>query len=227
MTLIVAVLFSCALASGQTPSTPKPVTTQPAATQPSPTETIAAARSRLVPPPKPPPPKPRRARRVRGKPAPEPPAEPPPEPAKMLTDDEIALIAAFDLTIAIGRADGSRAEDLIDAVGYQPLPLKGELPEDPAKPTPRAKIVAYVQASPPSHLDELPAAGFRAVDQKALRALFPAAAEWMLPEDRAVVIEPAANQPNWVKQRCCLIVRLRARKPSIIGGNLLEALRGP
>lgn len=133
-------------------------------------------------------------------------------------------MAALDLTLALGRADGAAVTGLLDAVGYQALPLSGELPENPDKPTPRADVRQLVEARPVAALGDLPFAGFRVMKRSALSALFPAAAQWMLPTDWAVVIEPAPGVAEWVQQRCCVVVRVRARKPHILGGNLLECL---
>ncbi len=56
------------------------------------------------------------------------------------TRDETARLAALDFLVALGEANGPWAAARVDATGYQPLPLAGELPERPARPTPRGTI---------------------------------------------------------------------------------------
>ena len=194
--VLAAALFLCAGAATQLAPTLAPAT-RPTAARPAEVETVAAACARL-------------ARASAGD----------------LSNRDIALHACLKLVGALGRADGPGAANLIDVVGYQALPLTGELPEAPAKPVPRADIRALVAARQPLPLDILPVGRFVTVDREATRELFPAVAEWMLPTDWAVVIHPGLADKHWLKGRCCLVVRLRARKPSILGGHLFEQLSG-
>ncbi len=228
MQVIVAALVFCADGHGQSRGgIPEAAETQPATTQPIKVETVAEARARLTPPKRSAPTTPARTRRGRGRSGrqrPAAPEQPAPEPPRKLSPEDIALLAALDLTLALGRADGAAAASLIDAVGYQPLPRSGELPEPPPKPVLREQVQSLVAARTAASLGELPASGFMVLKRDALREQFPAVAAWMLPTDLAVVIEPSTTPLPWVKNRCCLIIRLRAQKPAILGGNLLEAL---
>ncbi|RMF84343.1 MAG: hypothetical protein D6744_03270 [Planctomycetota bacterium] len=55
--------------------------------------------------------------------------------------------------------------------------------------------------------------------------MFPAVAAWMLPRDYALVVEPAgAGVHDWVTRRACLVIRVRGRRATIVGGNLIEVL---
>jgi hypothetical protein len=207
------------------PASP-PSASRPAARHDSPQsrpaerETIAQARLRLLPPA--PPPRPRPTPRRRGRPAPV--QERKPEPPRRVSVEEIALLAAIDFTLALGRADGGRAADLVDVLGYQPLPLAGDLPEDPPALVSRDAFRTLVSARPATRYDQLPADTFVVCRREALRGLFPALAEWMLAADFAVVFQPDPGAPEWVRQPAGLVIRLRAGKPTILGGNLLTAL---
>jgi hypothetical protein len=191
-------------------------------------ETVAEARARLLPPRRPPAAQPVRSRRGRGRGGRErtAPSQPPPEPVKKLSEQDVALLAALDLTLALGRADGATVAGVGDAVGYQPLPLSGELAEPPPKPISREQIQTRVGARTVAPLGELPVSGFEVLKRAAVRELFPAVGEWMLPSDWAVVVQPAGSEFPWVRNQCCIVVRLRAQKPAILGGNLLEVLAG-
>lgn len=142
------------------------------------------------------------------------------------TSDDHALLTALDFSLAIGQADGRRAAGLLEAVGYQPLPLDGDLPEPPPKPVPNSDVEKTVAARRPMKVEDLPIAQIEVYTRKRLRPLFPAVANWMLAQDRAVVFRPAGDPPlaNWVATEACLVVRIRADKATIAGGNLLQVL---
>lgn len=149
-------------------------------------------------------------------------------PAKKLSREQIALKTTLALALAIGKADGKGAVKLLDAVGYHALPLEGRLPEKPDKPLTADEFRERIERLSPTRVASLPADTFEVLDRVALRREFAAVAEWMLPQDRAVVIRPANDaDSDWVTRSCCLVVRLRARKPTIVGGNLLAALKQP
>jgi len=145
-------------------------------------------------------------------------------PAQKRTAEENALLAALEFATAIGRADGRRAATLLEVVGYQPLPLSGDLPEPPAAVVLPADIERAIASRPPINPDDWPAEHFEVVPRSRLRAMFPAVADWMLPHDRAVVVHPVPQAEGWVSQDACVVVRIRAGKATIMGGNLLEAL---
>lgn len=139
---------------------------------------------------------------------------------------EHALLAGLEFALAVGHADGSRAAKLVDAAGYQPLPLEGELPEKPAKPLLGKEVGEFVADRRPTAVDSLPLHCFQVFTREQLRGEFPAVATWMLPQDRAVVLRPAADGdvPHWITRPACLVVRIRANKATILGGNLLGVL---
>jgi len=144
--------------------------------------------------------------------------------ASELSAQEIALRAVLEFTQALGRPDGVRAAGLVEAAGYQALPLEGELPERPVKPISRQALQLAIGQLRTGKLQQLPVAAFEVRDRAGIRDLFPAVAQWMLPTDWAVLVRPVAGFENWVQREACLVVRLRARKPVIMGGNLLEVL---
>jgi len=133
-------------------------------------------------------------------------------------------LAALEFVTAIGRADGRRAATLVEVVGYQPLPLSGDLPEPPAAVILPADVERAIASRPPVNADDWSVEHFEVVPRSRLRAMFPAVADWMLPHDRAVVVHPIPEAEGWVSQDACVVVRIRAGKTTIMGGNLLEAL---
>ncbi len=56
------------------------------------------------------------------------------------TRDDTARLATLDFLVALGESNGPRAAARVDAIGYQPLPLAGDLPEQPARPIPRGTV---------------------------------------------------------------------------------------
>ncbi len=142
------------------------------------------------------------------------------------TDSDRALFVALDFVLVIGSGDGRKLGPLIDAVGYQPLPLAGALPEKPDKPLPPSVIEQSLTSLPKADLGVLPASCTALVPRTALRERFPAVATWMLPQDLAVVFRPIAKSPipSWLAQEACVVVRIRGERATIIGGNLLQAL---
>jgi hypothetical protein len=144
-------------------------------------------------------------------------------PNRTLTERELALFAGLRFCDALARGDGSLAAELIEAVGYQPLPLEGDLPETPTKALLPGMVRDSMQGRVTTSLSGTPLRRFAVHDYRSLAARFPAIATWMLPaEDYAVVIEPSPETPGWVSKRGCIVIRMRARKPAIMGGNLLE-----
>lgn len=147
-------------------------------------------------------------------------------PLKERTDKDRALLAGLDFVLALGKSDGRRAAILIDAVGYQPLPVEGELPEKPEKPIPPSEIHKLVAGRPMVNVADRPSDEIKVVDAGALRTEFPAVATWMLPQDWAVVFRAASDghAGRWITRDACIVVRIRADRPTILGGNLLEVL---
>jgi hypothetical protein len=164
---------------------------------PQPAETIAAARQRLA--------------RIK---------------SRDRSDREKALLAALDFALAVGTGDARKATSLIDAVGYQVLPLVGDLPEKPDKPLAVPAIGQLLAALPKMDIGALPASCAPVVPRATLRDQFPAVAAWMLPQDQVIVFQPAPRKPPevWLRQPACLVVRVRAEHATIIGGNFLAAL---
>jgi hypothetical protein len=142
------------------------------------------------------------------------------------SDSDRALFVALDFVLAIGSGDSRKLGPLIDAVGYQALPLAGELPEKPDKPLPPSAIEKSLLSLPKADLGVLPASCAAIMPRAALRERFPAIATWMLPPDLAVVFRPIAKSPipSWLTQEACVVVRIRGERATIIGGNLLQAL---
>ena len=142
------------------------------------------------------------------------------------TPGDRSLLVALDFVVAIGSDDGRRIASLVDAVGYEALPLAGDLPERPDKPlSPAAieKVAARIAERRPGRTAGVMCRGRPA---GRLAAEFPAVATWMLPQDWAVVFRPVAGNslPAWLSQKACVVVRIRGERATLIGGNLLEAL---
>ncbi len=147
--------------------------------------------------------------------------------SKDRTRSDRALLAGLELALAIGRADGTAAGNLIDVVGYQSLPLAGPLPERPAKPVTVKDLSRLVAARSPVDLAHLTLDQVFVATRAELQSEFPAVAAWMLPQDLAVVFRPFPDErAGWIKQPACVVVRLRGERATVIGGNLLEAVMG-
>lgn len=147
-------------------------------------------------------------------------------PASELRGADLALLAGLDFCTAIADADAARASHLLDATGYQPLPVEGPLPLDPPRlllPAHLKEALANRRGAP---IGEVLLERFSVQRMEAVRAAFPAVADWMLPDDFALVVEPDAAA-RFVLRRACVVVRVRGRRPAIVGGNLLEALDPP
>ncbi len=166
------------------------------------------------------------------------PAAPPADPSTILGEwqriralsagqrsaPETALAAALEFVMALGESNGLKAVDQIDPVGYQELPLSGDLPEEPARPRTAGEIEKLVASRRPVPLGGLPTASFETLTRERVRPHFPAVATWMLPKDYAVLIRPVPDCPYWVQREACLVLRVRATRATIVGGNLLAAL---
>ena len=140
----------------------------------------------------------------------------------------MALRAGLDFCKAVGKPNADAAVRLVDEGGYQALPLSGPLPEKPEKPIQPDRLAATIKARQSARVGELAADFFHLCHRDDLPRSFSAVAQWMLPQDFALVIEQAdRDTPNWVTRRCCLVIRVRGSRPSIVGGNLFDALEQP
>ncbi len=137
-----------------------------------------------------------------------------------------ALLAALDFALAVGRKDATQALRVVDAVGYQPLPLAGELPDPPERPLLLAALERQIGFLQPLEVGRLPSAVVAVRTPRELRAEFPGVATWMLPQDWAVVFQPApeARVPGWLREAACVVVRMRGERATVLGGNLVQAL---
>lgn len=148
-------------------------------------------------------------------------------PSGKLVRTDLALRAGLEFCAAVGKPSGAHAAGLLDVIGYQALPLEGELPERPDKPIDPKAFKERIDRRPRADVADISIDCFQVLDREDLRHSFPAVARWMLPDDLALVIEPPdCQKPNWVTRRACVVARVRGRKAVIVGGNLLDALRG-
>ncbi|MBL8879541.1 MAG: hypothetical protein JNG88_10520 [Phycisphaerales bacterium] len=161
---------------------------------------------------------------------------------RRLNDKEIALRAALEFLVAVGAGDGESAARVTEAVGYQPLPLGEKLPNPPAAGIGLDSLRAQVAARRPAPIRELPIGCIQLVQRDELQSLAPAISRWMLPDDWAIVIAdateadggnestphhdaPAASPGRVFPEPAVLVVRLRAGRATVMGGNMLAALR--
>lgn len=144
-----------------------------------------------------------------------------------LSDRDAALRAAIEFIVAVGDADGARAARLVDTVGYQPLPRSGPLPETPAKPVPPDALRKVIDQLARFDAARLSESSLSLGARDLARDAFPAVAAWMLPGDFVAVLHPAADQPRWISEPACIVVRVRAGRPSVLGGTLIEQLSTP
>jgi hypothetical protein len=142
------------------------------------------------------------------------------------TPAERTLLVALDFALAVTQSDPKRANAVVDATGYQTLPLAGELPEKPAKPLLAPALEREILGLPRADLARLNMDRVEIVPHEKLRDSFPAVATWMLPQDFAVVFRaaPADQVSNWLAQDACLVVRIRGERATVLGGSLLQAL---
>lgn len=138
---------------------------------------------------------------------------------------DAALRCGMEFGLALGVGDADRALAQIDAVGYQPLPRGAQLSQEPGRALLPDALREPIRRRPRADVATLPPDAFVLKSRAELREIFPAAARWMGDDDFAVVVE--ATQPtvvNWVTQPGCVIVRLRGKRATIVGGTILEDL---
>jgi hypothetical protein len=70
------------------------------------------------------------------------------------------------------------------------LPLEGQLPAVPAKPQTPADFEQWLATQPPRPASDVPMAAVSLLRRHELVAIFPAVAQWMLPDDFAFVATP-------------------------------------
>lgn len=143
---------------------------------------------------------------------------------KQLKSSEIALLAGLQFCSAVAACDGARAADMLDATGYQQMPMTGPLPNPPPRPIAPLDFRESFKARSPVNLDNTLLDRFTLVRRAGMVSAFPSVAQWMLPDDHGLVIDPDPMTPGWVTRRCCLVIRVRARRPCIMAGNMVEAL---
>ncbi len=145
------------------------------------------------------------------------------------SDQERALLTALDFALAVGAGDARKAAGVIDAVGYQALPLAGDLPDKPDKPLAPPAIERLLAALPKMDVGALPASCAAMAAHTTLPDQFPAVANWMLPQDQVILFQPLPGNPPrrdeiWLRQPACVVVRVRGERATIVGGNFLAAL---
>lgn len=184
----------------------------------------------------------RRARRPTSKPAASQPAEPP-EPTtppatalerlarlkqkkeNKLTRGEIAVACGMDFALAVAVADADRAVARVDAVGYQTLPVNTPLPEKPERAMQADALREAIRRRVRADVSRLPPEAFNLKSRAELHELFPEPARWMAEDDVAMLIDaPTDAVAGWITQRHCVIIRVRGRRATIIGGTLLGEL---
>jgi hypothetical protein len=141
-----------------------------------------------------------------------------------MSDRDIALKAVLEFVRALGRADGQKASGLLEVTGYQIIPGVEELPDEPGPRISPEAFGAAVAARQPAPLETLPADCVEPVPAKSLRDSFPVVSAWMLPTDWAILLKPVPDRPDWVHDEACLVIRVRANKPTIQGGTALDTL---
>lgn len=144
--------------------------------------------------------------------------------AKQLKEGEVATLAALEFCSAIAGCDSVKVADALDATGFQPLPLEGALPYPPVRPMLPVDLTESFKARTAVSIDEVLLEKVQIVKRAGVEHDFPAVAEWMLPGDHAAVLDPDPQTPGWVTRRCVVVIRVRGRRPWVMGGNILTAL---
>lgn len=145
------------------------------------------------------------------------------KPANKRSRDEAALLTACDLVLALSRADGDRAAELVDAIGYQPLPSGAELPLDPPRPIGVAQFREYVRRRATFDAGRDPIGALQVREPKDVRAQFPAVAAWALPTDRVVLLRTPETGSDWGGGMGCIVVRTRGSRTVVLGGTFFTA----
>ncbi|MCG3126887.1 MAG: hypothetical protein CHACPFDD_01742 [Phycisphaerae bacterium] len=144
------------------------------------------------------------------------------------TRDQSARRCAIQFMLALATGEPEQAAALVDPVGYQPLPSSGPLPEKPAKPVFGAALREMLQLRRSPMLSDLPSAMVRLVRAADAPPELDAARTWMLPDDRLLLLlPPEPPVPGWPSRRAFLVVRVRASRALIVGGDLLAAIAEP
>lgn len=137
------------------------------------------------------------------------------------TPRSVAEQAGLEFCVAMAEADGKRIAPLLEVVGYQPLPLAGDLPDPPHRPIFPLDLAKRISARQKVNLRSAEAASFSLKNKREIQELFPAISQWMLDADWALICQPVSDA-DWPQGVRCLVIRVRALKPTIVGGNLVE-----
>ncbi len=139
--------------------------------------------------------------------------------------EQRALLTGLQFCRAVAQADAEGTGELMDPIGYQPLPLEGPLSDPPPRPQRSGRVSTFVHTRPRASIDALPAATVELLKRKELGQRFPGVARWMLADDYALVLQPRRGEaPTWVRCECCLVMRIRNGRALVVGGNLFDAL---
>jgi hypothetical protein len=149
-------------------------------------------------------------------------------PIKRTLNDN-ALLAALDFALGVARAEPPRSLGVLDAVGFQALPLSGDLPEKPEWPAGADRLERLIASRSFAALGDVRLRQHVVLLTRGqVQTDFPAVASWMLPHDYAVLFQPAATLGGrWLTRPACVVVRVRGPRATIVGGNLLAALETP
>lgn len=148
-------------------------------------------------------------------------------PPKNLTKADLAFHTGLEFCLSLANADGERTAGLVEAVGFQPFSSNAPLPENPPPPHLPKVIREQTQARRPMPIGQAALSMFSIRDREQLHAEFPYMAQWMLPDDFAVVISPDEKDEqltNWLPEKAALIVRMRGRRATVAGGNFFQTL---
>lgn len=147
-------------------------------------------------------------------------------PDDELDDKDRATVVALQFIIAIGENDPNEAAGLLDVVGYQRLPLSGKLDTIPERPLQPADLVETLQRYEFNPIGDVDLEAVALHNRRSLERWFPAVARWMGPQDYALRMRGRDEGGiSWLKQRGCIVVRVRGDKATVVGGNLFAALR--
>lgn len=141
------------------------------------------------------------------------------------TRDQSARRCVIQFILALATGEPEQCASLVDPVGYQPLPSDGPLPDDPAKPVFGAALREMLQLRRSPALSDASSATIRVMRGADAPDELRGAKTWMLPDDRLVLISPP-DPPvaGWLKRRAFVVVRVRASRALIVGGDLLAAI---
>lgn len=144
-------------------------------------------------------------------------------PAKKVTREDAAWRAGLSFLQALSSGGNEGAAELVDAAGYNPLPFQGELPENPDKPLLGKPLRERIEKAGRPQWSQVTLDHFQLLKRRQANEVSPTVATWMLDSQDYMLVyrPPTSNAAAGFEKPACVIVRMRAKRPAIVGGTVL------